>query len=138
MSKVVALTCGILMFSSIAFADDVNVETCADGVGTVIVGAVTGHKYCKGKRMDWWNANAWCDAQGRRLFSLSDCGCSDLTANCAGNICADLLGVSEKWAWTSSHSDSSNAYQVDLSSGKMRVMGHNYMSTYDYSFVLCY
>ena len=58
MSKVLALTCGILMFSSIAFANYTNVETCADGTGTVVVGVVTGHKYCKGKRMDWWNAYA--------------------------------------------------------------------------------
>ena len=49
MSKVLALTCGILMFSSIVFAEDTNVGTCVDGVGTVVVGAITGHKYCKGK-----------------------------------------------------------------------------------------
>ena len=75
---------------------------------------------------------------GKRLFSLGDCGCSDLTANCTGNICADLVGVVEKWVWSSTHLDISNAYQVDLTSGKMRAMGHNYMSTYDYSFIFCY
>lgn len=75
---------------------------------------------------------------GKRLFSFGDCGCSDLTANCTGNICADLVGVAEKWVWSSTHLDISNAYQVDPTSEKMRAMGHNYMSTYDYSFVFCY
>jgi hypothetical protein len=93
----ILLFCGLLMTSSMTFADDATVETCANGAGTVLTGAVTGQKYCKGnKAMNWWNANSWCDGMGMKLFSLNDCACSETTANCAGNHCPELKNTGVK------------------------------------------
>ena len=93
MRNFLILTCSVIMISSVTFADD-TVETCANGAGTVVIGAVSGHKYCNSKNgMNWWNAVTWCDGLGRRLFDLSDCACSDTTANCV-NKCPELEGRS--------------------------------------------
>ena len=122
MRNVLILMCGIVMISSVAFADDTT-ETCAGGVGIVIEGAVADangnkHKYCLSKNsMNWWNAYAWCDAQGRRLFDRSDCACSDTTADCRGK-CPELVGVGEyAWIWTATSASASGAYHIDISSG---------------------
>lgn len=99
MKTSLALMCGVLMMSSVVFAED-TVETCANGAGVVITGAVTGYKYCKSnQQMNWWNAYAWCDAIGKRLFDLNDCGCSG-TTNCNGK-CPELLAeASTGRIWT--------------------------------------
>lgn len=46
MRNVLILMCGMVMMSCVVFAEDITIETCADGAGTVIIGAVSGHKYC--------------------------------------------------------------------------------------------
>ena len=98
-------------------------ETCANGAGTIVIGSVSGHKYCYSKQgMNWWNGHAWCDAQGRRMFSLSDCGCSDTTANCANNICPELKNITttEKYTGTSTpYNNTDRVYFVNLVSGKI-------------------
>ena len=103
----------ILMMSSAVLAQEV--ETCADGAGTVIIGAVSGHKYCKSnKGMNWWNAHAWCDALNRRLFSLDDCENSNTGS---ARICNDLSLGDSGFVWTSIPNSVSQAFYVDLSSG---------------------
>ena len=85
MRKILILTCGILMMSSVAMAEgETTVETCANGAGTLVTGK-SGYKYCKSNEtMNWWNAVAWCDAIGKRLIDLNtDCGCSG-TVRCDG------------------------------------------------------
>ena len=102
MRKFLMLMCGVVMMSSAVFADDTTTpETCANGAGTVVIGAVTGHKYCmSNNNMNWWNAMAWCDAQGRRLVSLNNCGCSS-TVSC-NNICPEFkISDNNIWIWTS-------------------------------------
>ncbi|MBQ9739144.1 MAG: hypothetical protein IJV75_06540 [Alphaproteobacteria bacterium] len=121
MDKILALTCGVLMLSSIAFADDTVSETCANGAGTVITGAVTGHKYCmSNKTMNWWNANAWCDALGRRLVDKIDCACDNITVDCSKNKCPDLTDVYPYVvaAWTVRTSNSTHADRVELPTGE--------------------
>lgn len=106
MHKNLMIVCGVLMMFSVAFADDTVSETCADGAGTVVVGAVTGHKYCKSKiGMNWWNAVSWCDGMGRKLFSLDDCGCSNAVSDCtdgAYRLCPELkkAAQSNTWVWS--------------------------------------
>lgn len=107
MRNVLILMCGMVMLSSVAFADDTTtIETCADGAGIVIEGAVTGYKYCKSNtKMNWWNAYAWCDALEMRLFDLSDCACSDTISDCSR--CVELKDLSVGgigWIWTNTSS----------------------------------
>jgi len=93
MKQLILLT-AVFMISTVTLANDTtSTKTCANGAGTVITGVVTGHKYCKSNVViNWWNANAWCDAQGRRLFSMDDCTYS-VTGTTA---CADLVGVGDR------------------------------------------
>ena len=106
------------MVPSITLADDIPSETCANTAGTVVAGAISGHKYCiSNKTMNWWNAHTWCDAQGRRMFSLEDCGCTS-TTNCQ-NRCPEasyLLGENAKdgYFWTSTHRTNQHPYSVYL------------------------
>lgn len=128
MRKILILMCGVVMMSSAVFADDTTTpETCANGAGTVVVGAVTGHKYCKSNtQMNWWNAQSWCDALNRRTFDISDCACSNTTADCHNRICIELVGVgNDQYIWTMK-SNWEWSYNINLSSGTIR-------DWYDYS-----
>ena len=127
------------MISTVTLAEDTTTtETCANGAGIVIEGAVADangnkHKYCRSnQQMNWWNAVSWCDALGRRLFSLDDCAFSVTSTT----TCNDLKGVvvGEVWIWTSTPSGDSNAYRVNLSSGTIN--GSRYRDNYLYA--LCY
>ena len=91
MKQFLMFTCFSIMIPTTIIAEETT-QTCANGAGTIVIGAITGHKYCKSNvKMNWWNAVSWCDAQGRRLFNLNDCGCSDTIANCAQN-CPEVIG----------------------------------------------
>ena len=121
MRNVFILMCGMVMMSCVVFAEDITTETCADGAGTVIIGAVSGHKYCKSnKGMNWWNAMAWCDGIGRRLFERSDCACSATVSDCRAK-CPELTGVSVgdtySLVWTATPYTDTNAYFISLVSG---------------------
>lgn len=137
MKQLILLT-AILLTSIMALADDgTTTETCANGAGRVITGAVSGHKYCKSNQvMNWWNAHAWCDALGRRVFDRSNCSCGDITADCAGNKCPDLKGVRDsEYIWTATPRDSSHVYVVYLSSG---LVYNDYRINYTHYSALCY
>ena len=124
MNKIL-MVCGLLMVSTVAFADDITVESCADGAGTVVIGAVSGHKYCKSNEtMNWWNAWSWCDAQGKKMFSLDDCRCDEAVADCAGRMCSELVDVgTDELVWTAVLYGSRCAYYIRLSSGKVNPDG---------------
>ena len=117
MRRILILMCGVVMISSVVFAEDA-VETCAGGAGTVVTGIISGRKYCSSKNsMNWFNAVAWCDAIGRRLFKLSDCECSDTTANCAGTKCPELMMENSAQHWTATAASSSDFWRVTLNGG---------------------
>ena len=99
--KKILFLCSLLMISPTLMAEDTTVESCANGAGTIITGVITGTKYCwSNSDMNWWNANAWCDAQGKRLIDLNiDCGC-DWSTNCNGR-CPEFV-VSHGWVSTPS------------------------------------
>jgi len=119
MKQLILLT-AVFMISTVTLADDTTAtEICADGAGTIITGAVSGHKYCKSKnRMNWWNAVAWCDTQGRRLFDRSDCACGNTTADCANSKCPDLNGIvaQDDYIWATPIG-SSATYQIRIPLG---------------------
>lgn len=100
----VLLMGSILLTSSVARADD-TVETCANGAGTVKVGAVSGDKYCRSnKSMNWWNAMAWCDGMGKQLIDLNtDCYRNGTTSRWN---CPEMVGCVSGWIWTRTPSGS--------------------------------
>ncbi|MBQ9738164.1 MAG: hypothetical protein IJV75_01440 [Alphaproteobacteria bacterium] len=99
MQKILIL-CSVLMMSSSVFAQETPAETCADGAGVVIIGDITGHKYCRSKTaLNWWNAYAWCDAIGMQMVDALDCKCSELTADCANKQCPEFTSQSDT-TWT--------------------------------------
>ena len=116
MKKILILSCAILMLSFSAPAED-TVETCAGGAGTIFTGKVTGHKYCKSnKAMSWWDAHAWCDALGKRLFSMDDCECSSVI-DCVKK-CPELNNVLPAGrGWTMTPLGTDKAYYIALNSG---------------------
>ena len=104
MKQFLMTICGFLFITSVAMADDTTTEMCANGAGTVISGAVTGHKYCMSNNpMNWWNAISWCDALGKRLISVDECACSALV-NCDGK-CPEFRKVYNKYIWTTTSDD---------------------------------
>ena len=110
----------ILLTSGIAYADDTTTtaETCANGAGTVVIGAVSGHKYCmSNNNMNWWNAHTWCDGIRMNLFSLDDCKCTSLT-NCNGR-CPELAtgSSSDIWVVTATLKSSTVVRNVHLTAG---------------------
>ncbi|MBR6674339.1 MAG: hypothetical protein IKL32_00245 [Alphaproteobacteria bacterium] len=135
MRQILMLMCGVAMISSVVFADDTT-ETCAGGVGIVMTGAVTGHKYCfRAVGMTWWNAVSWCDAQGRRLVELRDCACGNTISDCAGNKCPDLTGVSSGWwTWVMNSPSNSTSSTLNVNTGKF----NNGMNRSTESGALCY
>ena len=134
MNKILILTCGVLMMSSVALGDNTTAETCANGAGTVITGVVTGHKYCLIKQsMNWWNAYALCDGMERRLFSLDDC----LYSSTGTGRCADLEGASGVvHIWTATPSGVEKAQCVNLLNGGIFTQNRGGVSTPTYT--LCY
>ena len=113
MKRLILLT-AILLTSTVVLAEDTTTETCANGAGTVITGAVTGHKYCMSNNtMNWWNAHAWCDAIGDRLFSLNDCEYSVT----GGVSCPDIVRIGGGCLWTVTPVDGFNASCVDAGGG---------------------
>ena len=134
MNKILILTCGVLMISSVVLGDDTTTETCANGAGTVITGAVSGHKYCVfRKNMDWWNAYAWCDGMGRRLFSLDDC----IYSSTGTKRCEDLAGVSGvAHMWTATPNGVGTVQCVNLLNGI--IFSQNRVGASTPTHVLCY
>jgi len=144
----VLIMSGILMMSCVVFADDTTTtETCANGAGTVITGAVSGHKYCLRKsthsgsptqigQIIWWNAHTWCEGIGRTIFSMNDCGCN-ATINC-NNKCPELAigggGLSgQSGIWTDKPFGTSGAYVVNLTTGTVSTTTRYN----EFGFVLC-
>ena len=110
MYKYMMLIC-MMFLSTIVQAD----ETCANGAGTIVVGAISGREYCmSNESLNWWNSQAWCDAIGRTLFSLDDCECST-GINCTDR-CPELNSVTttRDFAWTKTPVDEANAYLILL------------------------
>ena len=111
MHKILILTCGLLIMSSVAMAEgETAVETCAGGAGTILTGK-SGYKYCRSnKTMNWWNAYVWCDALGKRMFDLNmDCGCNSLTS--CRSSCPEMVG-NETDIWTMNSVDETRFYFV--------------------------
>ena len=88
-SRIFLAVLGICAISLSSVAEDIA-ETGANGGGAVLVGVVSGHKYCKSNNaMSWWNAVAWCDGLERKLIDLN----TDCVDKSGTVICSDFVGV---------------------------------------------
>ena len=131
MKTSLALMCGVLMMSSVVFAED-TVETCANGAGTIVTGAVTGYKYCRSNSndMNWWNAVSWCDSIHMEPFDLNDCHWEQVTSL---SNCPEATGISDGMFWTATLTQDNKRHVIEAYSGYIK-----YTYTPDYSWrVLC-
>lgn len=97
--KLFCLICLIALHGHAEITD----TPCADGGRVIVKGILTG-TYCMSKKNigSWWNANTWCDAQGKQLVSMTDCGCDLKPSGCkAGNDCPNFYFPDEPtfWVW---------------------------------------
>ena len=145
MIKTLTITTCFLILSSIAIAEEVSTtQPCANGGGIVIKGVVTNHEYCLSKnKMNWWNAVAWCDAQGRRLFNLGDCTCNG-TTNCR-EFCPELKNPQNDngWesidrVWTSNHMNKTHTHAVWVTDGTFHTYAYDYYRRGGHNYALCY
>ena len=116
-SRIFLAVLGTCAISLSSVAEDIA-ETCANGGGAVLVGVVSGHKYCKSKNaMNWWNAVAWCDALSRRLIDVNkDC----VSKIIDGDIkCSDVIGSGSQYVWTMNVGSGGRVYELYLSSGRI-------------------
>ena len=134
MNKILLLTCCFLITTSVVLAEDTTTETCANGSGTVVIGTITGHKYCRSsQRLNFWNAYAWCDGLNRRLVDSSNCACGNITADCANNGCPEFKNAAQGWLWSGVPNNSISGHFIDTLGG--------YFGVSDYSnplSALCY
>lgn len=122
MKKILLLACaGVLCFSQVNAAD------CE--AGKEIKGK-NGHFYCKNnKKMNWWSAGTWCEAQRRHLASMEEL-CPD-TGEGLNNAwdgsggCANLKGVGSGEVWSSLASGSDRAFTVTLDYGNVYTKRRN-------------
>ena len=124
--RFITAMCISLMVPTITLAEDTTItETCADGAGVVIAGAVSEHKYCmSNKTMNWWNAVSWCDGLNKKLFNLNDCSCSG-TINCTGKCPELALGTGGVYFWTANPKGTFEAYAIGMSDGYIGSGEHN-------------
>ncbi len=137
MKKYLLLTIITSLLISTAWAD--TAKRCQGG--TLIEG-VNKYEYCKSNvTMNWWSAFAWCKAQGRELFSITDCAMdSAATEYSPGEgICHNLAGkgTDADWVWISLARDNSYAYFVGLSLGAIEYDYRSYTGHHGYLYALC-
>ena len=110
-------------------------DSCANGAGTIVIGAVSGASYCRSQvGMNWWNAFSWCNSQGKQLFDLTDCGCS-WQVNCQ-NKCPEInfKDSNNFWHWTQTSNGMASAYVVE-NGGKVESHTRNSTSWVGYSYL---
>ena len=116
-------------------ATEGNDKVTIEGLGTV---------YKSSSTMNWWSARNWCEAQGRRLISVSDLQCDHLSYGATGYCCKDsgscnnnittqsaiMQALRSKWRssllWTNTSYDSCYAFLVNLSFGGVTSLNRNY------------
>lgn len=64
--------------------------------------------------MNWWTANAWCDAVGGTLFDIADCSLAS-----SGYLCPQIqgMGFATSFGWTKNVMANGNAIVLHSSAG---------------------
>ncbi|MBR6674950.1 MAG: hypothetical protein IKL32_03405 [Alphaproteobacteria bacterium] len=135
----ITVICLTLMISNITFADDTTTEICADGAGIVMIGKLNQKKYCYNPNIQtFWNAYAWCDAQGARLLDLTkDCECTG-TTNCYRH-CPNLANMTDEnvHAYTLHPYSSTSVYTVYLQTPYNGEIRHFNFGEWNWGRALC-
>ena len=123
--KKLLLLSALLMISNTSMAQIMLEQECANGAGHVFKGKYEG-EFCISKQsMTWWNAHAWCDAQGMRMIELSDKDCvkpDDLSwgvNHCYNIISQPLPSGFTFCGWTSNPKGTTHAYYTDVSNANV-------------------
>ena len=82
--------------------------------------------------MNWWNAWSRGDAQGKKMFSLDDCGCG-WSKSCEG-VCPEMAVKGSGHIWTSTPNGTMKAEYVEISYGNIK---HNYDRGWTVYYALC-
>lgn len=97
---------------------------CAKGHGKVITG-INNTQYCLSPmQMNWWSANAWCDAAGMKLVDTTkDCDCTGYEGckfeSACPNLATGYSGTTGKEVWSGVPNGKSGAYMVRISNGSI-------------------
>ena len=93
---------------------------CATSAYAACEGGTMVGGFCKSNvQMNWWSAAAWCKANGLQLASMYEmCPSWDGQSGLSG-MCSELNGKDSGYAWSATACDSSNAFAVNLSSGRV-------------------
>ena len=129
-SKMIGLTTGCLLWSSLAFGA-CNSTTCANGMGMVIEGADHASCYCLSKvGMNWWSAFSWCDAARGTLIDVNvDCQ----TVSGSSVDCPNLYNNGlDRGVWTRNTANGSRATYIKANGNT-----HNENKTWAGSYALC-
>ena len=114
MKKILFVLC---IFSSVANAE----ISCEDAGGTLFKGNDGKTEYCLSYHgMNWWSANAWCQALGLELVNLqTECEKKTISNSITGH-CPQLNKSMERiggLSWTKNISASSRAMNIELGGG---------------------
>ena len=94
---------------------------CACDGGTTITNTA-GSTFCKSNTyMNWWSAQAWCQANGSRLATMYEM-CPSWDGNEGSDECPELNGLSSnssKTAWSATVYGSNYAFVVNLLNGSV-------------------
>ncbi len=101
-----AIVAGILAIGSAA-----NAATCEGG--TLETGE-NGHVYCRSNRdMNWWSANAWCEAQGSHLATIYEI-CPTWDGSTGSYKACNTSSFSDRrTSWSSTASGTDSAFTSD-------------------------
>ena len=82
--------------------------------GTIVAG------FCKSNvPMNWWSAQAWCQANGSRLATMYEM-CPSWDGNTGSDKCPELKGKGSGKVWSATATDIYYAFYVLLSNGEVR------------------
>ena len=98
--------------------------------GTIVAG------FCKSNvQMNWWSAQAWCQANGSQLPTMYEM-CPSWDGNGGAGKCPELnKGLASQHVWSATAQDSIYAFTVDLLDGEVYPNARYYsMGVYGYAF----
>ena len=109
MKKKILLTCLVaLMSTTSAYSYTGN----CDG-GTIVAG------FCKSNvALNWWSAQAWCQANGSRLATMYEM-CPSWDGNEGSGKCPELYSKGEGNAWSATAKGGGSAFLIRLSDGEV-------------------
>jgi len=126
MKRLKLMILGLIFSIALSYSANTNAATCANGYGIEVKGNSSG-TYCRSRRyLNWWSANAWCDAVGMKLVSMEECIYRDESKCDKSFNCPNLNITSENViVWTSTFTFLEKIDSINLNTGKVQTGGIN-------------